>query len=466
MRGLALTASLVSVFMLTSCDSSSKTSNQSGLVSQKTLGSGQMSTDQIQSEVMSFADTFASRMDDVIDRVIARADTATLRSDIHRIKINAVTGAYTIASNPNPAVALMDMAALVRIRMQIIEQHGMTMFAADDDPKELVDILLASYRQSNKEIWAQVNRAFTPAEVGELNELIVRWQEENPDQMHVTLVKLTELAEFRRVAPESGKQGPGSLFSLFYLDPLSSMNPTAREIEQTRRIAERAFFIGERTPMIMAWQVEQVVYDLVATREAQQLLGNANALSDAAKNLGDASRQWPHQLAAEREAMIRQLNETLEAQRRGLFKDIESANATLQPMLVQMKATLEAGSDAAKAVDAATLAVSRLAYPPETAPVDSAGHPFDPREYQAAAVEIGQAARAIQDSLKVLEQIMSKPEPASVNALSQTLTTAEDSGQRLIDRAFRQALLLIVLLLIGAPIMGLIYRAISRKIAT
>jgi hypothetical protein len=443
-----------------------------------------LTPDQIQSEVMSFSDSYATRMDEIIDREMSRTNDVRLRASLHHIKIQSVVGAYSIASSPNPGVALLDMCAYMKLKREIMQEHGMEMAPSLPEMQKVVDGLVASYKRSEDEIWAVARRILSNQQIAELNELIVRWREENPDQYRITQVRLSEFSATRRLAPDASKSGPGSLFSLFYLDPLSNLEPTAREIEQTRRIAERAFFVAERMPMIMAWQVEQVVYDGAATIEAQQLLANAQTMTDSADRFSLAVDRWPTDLSEQSKVIIQQLSEALSAQRQAaidqvvqtfedqrtkLLDDLRASEGALRSLLAESQQALQTGREAADALTRAMNAIDALANPPPD-PVGkpaSESHPFDPREYGEAAAQITQAARSVDGLLANIEKL-AKPDESSDagKGLATAFSSVEASGKSLIDKAFSRALILVIVSIVGIPVALLAYRWASRRIGS
>jgi hypothetical protein len=428
---------------------------------------------------MSFADSYATRMDELFDRLVCSTMDVRLRARLHQAKLNAVVGAYSIASSPNPGVALLDMAAYMRMKRDIMEEYGHQEFPEVPDGPIMVEAILASFRHSEQEIWAVAERALSPQQIEELNELIVRWRAENPDQTRVTQVRLSEFSATRRLAPGSTQRASGSLLSFLMIDPLANMEPTAREIEQTRRIAERAFFVAERMPMIMAWQIEQVVYNAAATPEAQQLLGNANTLSDSVERFSLAADRLPQDMAkqsdatiarlteavgSERNAAIEQLQQLLEGERTRLVAQLEDSSALLKQLLADMRDTMRVGGEMAQSVEAATMAIDVLATPSPSSGSSNA-RPFDPIDYKDAAQEIGAAARNITELMQSIERLTTASSaPDADNHFSLMFDSAEAGGVRLIDQAFNRALLLVAIILVGVPLGLLGYRLASRRL--
>ncbi|MCJ7450921.1 MAG: hypothetical protein MUO39_00390, partial [Steroidobacteraceae bacterium] len=156
----------------------------------------------------------------------------------------------------------------------------------------------------------------------------------------------------------------------------------------------------------------------------------------------------PGTISAEREALIAQLNETMASQA-----------ATLRPLLVDMRGTLEAGSAAAASIDQATRSIDALVARFSKKPGEpDNGKPFDVSEYTQAAAEIAKAAAQ-------LDQVI-----GSVGTQAPQLGAALDAsaaqGRSLVDYFFVRVAWLIALLCLGLLATLLIYRRLAPRVQT
>jgi hypothetical protein len=79
-------------------------------------------------------------------------------------------------------------------------------------------------------------------------------------------------------------------------------------------------------------------------------------------------------------------------------------------------------------------------------------------------MEIGQAAQHITELIQSIDKLASTASAAGPDGqFNLVFDSAETSGQRLIDRAFSRALILVVIILVGLPVMLLGYRWMSRR---
>jgi len=155
----------------------------------------------------------------------------------------------------------------------------------------------------------------------------------------------------------------------------------------------------------------------------------------------------PADVAREREAFMRQLSELLNAQAE-----------TLTPMLLELRAALEAGNTTATSVDQAVRSidalVARAKAPP--APGQAPGRPFDVTEYTQAATEISRAAGELNQLLGALGT--RGPE------LGTAVGASVEQGRTLVDYLFVRAAWLIALLLGGLLAVLLAYRWLAPRI--
>ena len=80
-----------------------------------------------------------------------------------------------------------------------------------------------------------------------------------------------------------------------------------RELGQTRRLAERAIYYGQRTPHLLDMQRERLTYQLAVMPEMQRMLTAVDQASRAVERTGVLADKLPGVFAHEREATIRQL---------------------------------------------------------------------------------------------------------------------------------------------------------------
>jgi len=174
----------------------------------------------------------------------------------------------------------------------------------------------------------------TESQLAELRDATDRWRHDHPNQRYVAMASISDFPEAaaRRSANQSAG-GPGSVFGLLFLDPLSGLNPAVREVERSRESAERMFFYMQRMPLLLSWGAEAASRRMLAGPQVQQFV-------DSSKTFADSVQQFPKFLAEERERSVQQLARAVTEERTAAIKQLSEAVA------VERKASIQQSSDA------------------------------------------------------------------------------------------------------------------------
>jgi hypothetical protein len=245
---------------------------------------------------MSFADTFTSTVAQAWNQAGSRAninpdarlrpdapDPARMQRSAHERKLASISAALTIASNPNPMVALADIITLVTLQRMVLEDPATEKLFGPEAAANLVSV----HREQEAKAWRIGERAFTPGQQQELVDLIAEWRREHPEQRYVSGVRLEDFARDRERGIPTTK-GSGSLLSLIMLDPFAALDPASREMEKSRMLGERVFFYATRMPAILKWQIESLYLDLSNSPEMQKLVNASADVSAAAQRVSAA----------------------------------------------------------------------------------------------------------------------------------------------------------------------------------
>jgi hypothetical protein len=349
--------------------------------------------------------------------------------------------AYTDASADNAYLGCLDLVTLATLSRMTIEQIGPERF-----PEQAVNVL-AVHRDLENSAWELVAGILTPAQQSDLRRVLAEWHEKHPDSTIAPFVRFQEfVSEVPTVGGKSKVTIPSSLIGFVGLDPMAGLDPAVRQVEQSRLLAERALYYAQRLPIIFDLQLDRSVNRLAAGPESQKLQQQTASLADSAARFATVAEALPGTISSEREALIRQLNDTLNVQA-----------ATLRPLLVEMRGTLEAGSAAAASVDQATRSIDALVARFQRKPGEPpSGRPFDVTEYTQAAAEIARAAT-------VLDQLT-----GSVGTQAPQLGAALDAGaakgRSLVDYFFVRVAWLIALLCLGLLATLLVYRKLTLRV--
>ncbi|HTV41327.1 MAG TPA: hypothetical protein VMF08_12170 [Candidatus Sulfotelmatobacter sp.] len=403
---------------------------------------GSESINILQQQVMRFADLYATTVAQASDDFSSSVATPEARLNALRWKLGQSTAAFINASDPNPTLNVLDMLVLATLSRIVVEDYYARKFGAAAQP------WLETQRRLEADSWTLADSVLKPDQQQELRGMIQEWRRKNPNQRYIGAVRFREFASALGEMPRPGNAARSSIFSLLYLDPLASLDPTAATIEQTRLLGERAMFYSQRLPTLLSWQTELLAYQLAGQPEAQQMLSDATRLSAAALSVANTARQIPVLVDQQREAAIQQV-----------LNGLASQQTNMSRLLSDTRETFNAGNQLAVSVNDATRSLDefvRYVYTPTNRQTTTATNRrrFDVRDYGNAATQVGAAAIKLNTLLATVNQ--SAPQLAKLGQ-----QTAADA-QHLMNHAFWLALTLILVLLIGSVAAGLAYRWLAN----
>lgn len=382
----------------------------------------------LQTGVMRFADTFTSRITQATQEFAAKSGTPDARIQALSWLTNQSTSAYTIATGPNPRVAVLDMIVLVSLGRMVHEEYWLPKVYGEADRP-----MLEAFTQLETTVWEVAGQVLAPEQQEAVRTALREWRDQHPDMGVTAFVKLPVFQDLIKGHGEAAAKDQ-NLGDLLVGDPLAGLEPAVREIEQARLLAERSVFYVQRAPILLATQVELLGLKLARFPEMQRALDDTQRVSKAAESLAATAAALPEAVRVEREAAVKQVADALSAQRQGLLQDLAAAEGPSGKLLGEARQTLEAGTRMSAALEAtiATLNtfVGRFDKPaPAGAPP---GKPFDVAEYGAAMEKLGTAAHELNGMLLSLDQGLPKVQAA--------LDEATQRGQQTIDHAFTRGL--------------------------
>lgn len=418
-------------------------------------GKAPLTVPELQFEVLRFADNYSNSVAHAADRVSKEIGTRDAQVESLKWKLEQSTAAYVNATGQNPVWNALDMVGLATVSRMVIETaRSRELFGGSLEP------LLDTHRNLEATAWNLAGQFLEPSERKELEDLFAEWRKQNPNERSVSGVHFREfaLALGKGASPSTVKAT--SIFSLLYLDPFAGLDPTTVAIEQSRELASRTVAYAERMPTLLRWQAELLALQVARQPDPQELMADVDRVSHSVESVARTAQGLPELVDTQRKEGIDQIFAGVTAQREALLADMDAREGKLRDLLGETKQTLEAGaqmSDSLKGTIGALDAFVHYVSPPPdpNAPPAKPGKPFDPLDYGKAAGEVGGMAR----DLATLLSTVDKTAP-QLGALGQR--TAEDL-KGVVDRAFWRGLVLIVVLLAGAILATLAYKALARR---
>ena len=401
----------------------------------------QQSQRQLQAKCMRFADQYVGFVVEEAARFEQGAANPELRVLVANWKLSQANSAYSIAAGESAVVSALDLVTLAVLSRMVVEDTVVPRFPDDAAP------LLAVHRQLEERAWKLTDEFLTPSQADDMREVLARWRAQNPQVTSVAFVHFVDFAKaVGRPAPGETSHS-GNLFALVGLDPLAGLDPAIQQIEQTRLLAERAIYYLQRVPYVVNLQIENVTTDLLTEPEVRGALADADRVSRSAERFAGVAEALPQTFARERAALINQLSEVLVVQ-----------EATMRPMLVELRQALEAANATAGSVDSVVKSIDTLMArrpPPAAAAGAAAGPPFDINEYTRAAEEFTTLANELRALLTALD--------GKAPALAGTLDRTVEQGRSLVDRLALWIAALIALAIGGTLAAALTYRLVATR---
>jgi hypothetical protein len=297
---------------------------------------------------MRFADEYSTMVAQAADEFAAKVGTAEAFRIAARIKLGQGSAAIINASGPNPTVNAMDLVVLASISRMVAEDHPSVEQYGDATHR-----LLETSRQLETNAWALVRPVLNSEQQNELRGLIQEWRRKNPNQRYVSAVRFREFAEAIGRPPQQFAGKPASVFSLLFLDPMAGLDPTLRAVEETRYLAERVLYYGQRMPNLVSWQIELLTLQLADQPAARQVLTNANQLSASLETFAKTAEQLPQIINQQREAAIQQVFAGVAAERTNILASLASEEEKMRALLAETRGALNAANEMAASLNAA-----------------------------------------------------------------------------------------------------------------
>ena len=396
-----------------------------------------------QHRVMRFADEYVGAIAVPIRNLQASTDKAEDRLAAQNWLLSQATASYIIASGPSPVVNTVDMIVLVILSRLVVDEAWVNKrFGEPAVP------VRDAYGRLEPLALTLAQGVLTPAQLAELQRVVVEWRAENPHINAIAYVRFSHIESTLTQSTPGARSTPTGLFGILGLDPFSGIDPAVREIAQTRELGERTVYYAQRLPNLLDMQVERLTYEFATMPETRQVLADANNVAAAAKLTGSVVGELPGLIDREREAAIRQFMEAL---------TVETAHT--RDLVVQLRGALEAGTATSNSLNTTIHSFDQLVAgfekPKPGGPSQTPGRPFDITEYTAAAAEIGRASHDLEGLIAGIER--------GTPALDATAGRAASTLQDVIDHAYRRLIELIGLLLLGGFGAALAYRGIVRR---
>jgi hypothetical protein len=292
----------------------------------------------LQSELLAFADRYLEAIAEAADRSAEAAADVTERAGFKQTKVVYVTAAITTVTEPEPLRVMRDLLVLLRLQRMVWEDQRHP-WAAPGNAARMAQALKILEDQIEK-LAALV---FDAQDIAGIQSLVQQWHAANPDRRYVAFVRFHDLEDSALKQRFDARLRRGGL--------LAPVTKAADELEQMRRVAERALFLANHMPMLLEWQAEAYLHGALELPEVQSLTANFDRFTGTTAELSTLVGLLPDQIARERaEALtalaalvrrermeaIAQLGEVLRAERAALIADVNGSAGQLTPLAAHL----------------------------------------------------------------------------------------------------------------------------------
>ena len=361
------------------------------------------------------------------------------RRDLLTLWVVVVTDVVRTATGPNSLANLVELIVLTTADRIRVEGYWLPKVYGESARPMLEGLL-----SCEEEIWLLAEELMTPAERQELrNKIDQRIQEAQErgtgpstfgPSLYLRTSVVSEITESHRKEADPTRT---SVLSLLDVDPLAGLDPTTRELAQTRLLAERAIFIVQRMPQIIQWQAELLAIRSVELPQVEQLVSNATQLAAAIDRVGNLADALPGLLSSENSGLV------------NVSREISLA-------LGEGARMAESTGTALKSFDSVMARFGKE----QDEPVRNK-EPFRIRDYAETAAEIGRMTERLTTLLSTLQPVVTPETLTTMSTAADTVAAKTQArGKEVVDYAFLRGLQLVAAVLFAA----LAYRVISVRI--
>ncbi|MDJ0949132.1 MAG: hypothetical protein QNJ94_09440 [Alphaproteobacteria bacterium] len=407
---------------------------------------GQVTRAELREDLFRYTGRYIDQLSEALDALRSKAKTARVRRQAQDSKVAAGENAIRISVGPYPEVNLLDMVVLVSLQRTVLEDHWIPKEFGKKSGAPLARVL----RKLEAEIWSIAAKVLSAPQQEELRRLIKEWRKRNPE---VIYVEATRFGDFSKEFAKSALAKAGSPGFL-----LPEVGAAGEAVEELRLLGERLMFYLQYLPPLTRAQADLIALDLLNQPETRTLLANADAITAQVKQFNVTLEALPDEIAARQIEVVDHAVARLKEEQELLLNQLQESDERMRGFLADVRKTAEVGQALAAQIDSTTDKVTVLVEPDET-------DPFTPTriaQLLGQADQVAQRTERLVDAAQTL--LVSAPAGESSAALITLVDRIDREADDLVDRFFWGMLILLLVILIGAPISMLAYRYASQRL--
>jgi hypothetical protein len=420
-----------------------------------------MTAAELQLELMSYGDRYASIAAQALDDSERMGSSPETRRTILADLVYSIAAAFTVAAEPDPQLALLDLVVMTTMGRIVFEDYWRPRLGAPTEP------VITAFEKLEKDIWTVASPILDQAQQQELRERIETFHAENPELSTFSNLRFADFPS-RRASSTFKKKKSGGIFA--------SVKNISDQVEQTRIMAERAMYLSTRLPLLSGGFADVWLSRLSKNPAVEDLRADLHTFAIVSDRLATVAEKLPEQAASERNETVRQVAEEAATFRyeaiEHLFEGIaEEREATLRQLiaeeerlggvLTELRHTLTEANTLALSVDTLAQRVGVGAPPPPGEPAE----PFVIEDYRQTIIESGVVVEQLNGLVQTTNELLNSPGadrlvPSMVEAINEAGETSED----LVDHSVIRGAFLIVFFLVGLVIARLCYQWLALRI--
>jgi hypothetical protein len=392
-----------------------------------------VTADQLQARLMAFADTYMNVLAEEYARLDALGLTAEQRLYLHTRMLLSATAAITIASGPDVAQNLLDMITMVVLSRMIIDEPQLQKEAGVD-----LTITRAVAADFENRIWNIAADVASEEHIEAVRSHIADYRRQHPHQSAAYFVRFDEGAALRGATRLTEKVRQSGL--------LSSVSDAGQAVDEARQTAERALFIGNRMPILVGWQVENLFYKLAVSPEYRSMSATPEALKTSIDDLSGSIEAIPGLVTSEREAVLAALDDRQGAltgtvgELRGALDDAIAVLPQVEVLAATVERTVASGREASVALNQMLATSERLINH-----IEKDGDRFD--RFVEIIPELGVAATKLERVMGSVDEMLGH----------------DSSFGSLMDRIFWRLVMLIIVFFAAMLVAGVLYKIAAQR---
>ena len=404
--------------------------------------SEQLTPIELQSKLMSFGDRFATIMDESYLKFDALNPTQEARLKVRTVTMFSITAALTIAAEPNPDVALLDLIILTKLGRMTYEKHWRKVFGKQ------VDEIIIGLKILEKDILQIAKTVMTGEQLSELDSLILKWRQDHPKHHGFTYIRFDNFSGSRHHSDLNEVLKSRSL--------LAPVKDATRQIEEARLLAERAMYLATRIPLLSGRLIDTWLSDWFVNPEVKEFIADFHLVSKSSGLLGDTAEKLPELIQKERTLAIDQFMDRVAEERKATLQALISEEKRLGGLLSELRQTI---TESNELISSADILAKRLGFDPNTP------HEMRIESYRKTIAEATVAIQQLQMLVETTVNLIQTPNLENLFPyLKSSFDLAEEEGEQLVDHAFRQAIYLIFIWMAVYIIGKLILRLLTEKL--